>query len=128
MHKSDAPMTQHATIAPSSDDQRILQEATRRAAANLGLTHQDLAEIIGTRREMFSRKNVSFTGKQLELCLLLLRATRALAAIMGQDTANMAHWVRTENRGLPGVPKDLMKTVPGLVQTVQYLDASRAKV
>lgn len=121
-------MTQVATKAPTADDQRILQEATRRAAVNLGLTHQDLGEIIGVRREMFSRKNAALTGKQLEMCMLLLRATRSLAAIMGQDTANMAHWVRTENLGLQGVPKDLMKTVPGLVQTVQYLDASRAKV
>ena len=121
-------MTRVALKPPSADDQRILQEATRRAAVNLGLTHQDLSEIIGVRREVFSRKNVALTGKQLELCLLLLRATRSLAAIMGQDAANMSHWIKTENRGLQGVPKELMKTVSGLAQTVQYLDAARAKV
>ncbi len=95
---------------------------------NLGLTHQDPGEIIGVRREVFSRKNVALTGKQLELCLLLLRATRSLVATMGQDTANMSHWIETENRGLQGVPKGLMKTVSGLAQTVQYRDAARAKV
>jgi signal transduction histidine kinase len=121
-------MAQVAPLAAATDDQRLIQEATRRAAVKLGLTHQDLGDIIGVRREVFSRKNAALTGKQLELCLLLLRATRALAAIMGQDTANMAHWIRTENRGLQGVPKALMKTVPGLVHTVQYLDAARAKV
>lgn len=59
---------------------------------------------------------------------LLLRATRSLAATMGQDTANMSHWIKTENRGLQGVPKGLMKTVSGLAQTVQYRDAARANV
>jgi hypothetical protein len=40
----------------------------------------------------------------------------------------MSHWIKTENRGLQGVPKGLMKTVSGLAQTVQYRDAARANV
>lgn len=121
-------MKQVLLRAPSSDARRILHEATRRAAVNLGLTHQDLGEIIGVRREVFSRKSATLTGKQLELTMLFLRATRSLSAIMGRDTANMSHWISTENHGLQGVPKELMKTVAGLAHTVQYLDAYRAKI
>jgi hypothetical protein len=51
-----------------------------------------------------------------------------LPRIGRQATANMSHWIKTENRGLQGVPKGLMKTVSGLAQTVQYRDAARAKV
>lgn len=117
-----------AAATVSADDQRIIQQATRRAAGMLGLTNHDLGEIIGVRRELFSRKTAALTGKQVEMCKLLLRAHRSLSAIMSQDTGNMAHWVKTENLALRGVPRDLMKTVPGLVLTVQYLDASRAKI
>lgn len=110
------------------DDHRIIQQATREAAEKLGLTCKDVGEIIGMSRDALSSEPPSFTDKQLELCLLLLRASRSLFAIVGEDFANLSHWVRTENHALRGVPLELMKTVPGLVQTIQYLEASRERI
>ena len=67
-------------------------------------------------------------GKAIELATLFIRAFRALDAIVGGDEAVAAAWMRNHNTALGGEPLALMKTVPGLVECLAYLDARRALV
>lgn len=114
-------------VAPN-DDASILHEALRRAASPLGLTFQELGDMVGVSAQFFSRKPGRLTAKQAELSKLTLRVYRSLSAIMGGNTRNMRHWIETQNHALHGAPKDRMKTIAGLVATVEYLDAHRGKL
>jgi hypothetical protein len=47
---------------------------------------------------------------------------------VGGDKSDMLHWMRTANHHTHGIPVEQIKTVSGLMQVVQYLDAIRGKV
>lgn len=107
---------------------RIVHEALRRVAPKLGLKLQDISQMVGVSKQFFSRSPGSLSQKQMELALLVIRVCRSLSAVMGGDEEGMRHWIATDNRSLQGVPKDLMMSIPGLVATVEYLDAFRGKL
>ena len=54
---------------------------------------------------------------------LLLRAYRALNALMGGDAENMQHWMQTLNSGTGGTPASQIQTTIGLELVVNYLEA-----
>ena len=110
------------------DDNALVKKAVRASASKLGLNLVTLSEVTGVRREVFSRKQETLNPKQLESCLLVIRATRSLSALVGGDDNQMKHWIKTPNRAFNAPPKELMKSTQGLVRTVQYLDAMRAKI
>ena len=110
------------------DAASVVLKATRRAASSLGLTLAELGEIVGTRREAFSRPNTKLDSKQTELALLVVRVARSLSALNSGDRANMTHWMTTPNLHLGGTPKLLMTQITGLARVAQYLDALRGKL
>lgn len=121
-----------ALIRPQLDAEAVLAKALLSTREQLGLTQQELAEIVGVHRTAITRwqdngglRPQSKTG---ELALLLIRAYRALFALFGGNLEDMRHFLRTENRHLGGVPLALMGQVQGLVRVVEYLDAIRGKV
>lgn len=121
-----------ALIRPQLDADAVLAKALLSTREQLGLTQQELAEIVGVHRTAITRwqdngglRPQSKTG---ELALLLIRAYRALFALFGGNLEDMRHFLRTENRHLGGVPLALMGQVQGLVRVVEYLDAIRGKV
>jgi hypothetical protein len=57
-----------------------------------------------------------------------VRLFRSLDAIVGSDDAAARAWLRSENRALGGVPLELIRDPAGLVRTVDYLDAARARI
>ncbi|MGP9823881.1 antitoxin Xre/MbcA/ParS toxin-binding domain-containing protein [Ectopseudomonas khazarica] len=114
------------------DADAVLAKALLNTREQLGLTQQELADIVGVHRSAISRwgeqgglRPQSKTG---ELALLLIRAYRALFALFGGNLQDMRHFLRTENRHLAGVPLQQMGQVQGLVRVVEYLDAIRGKV
>ena len=110
------------------DDNALVKKAVRASASKLGLKLATLSEVTGVRREVFSREQETLNRKQLESCLLVIRATRSLSALVGGDEDQMKHWINTPTRAFNAPPKELMKSTQGLVRTVQYLDAMRAKI
>jgi hypothetical protein len=120
-----------ALPAPKPDPSAVLLTATLRAAEHLGLGQRELGEILGIDRtsvaRMVKRGQLSPESKQGELALLLVRVYRSLFALLGDNQAQLRHWMRTENLHLGGVPAERLSSVQGLVETVSYLDALRGR-
>ena len=66
--------------------------------------------------------------KEGELALLFLRLFRSLDALVGGDDDKAKLWLFAENEHVTGVPAERIKTVEGLVDVVQYLDAMRGRL
>lgn len=115
--------------SPAAD--LVLAKAVLAAREQLGMTQQQLADIVGVDRSAVSRwktGGLRVASKTGELALLLVRVYRALFALFGGNLEDMRHFLRTDNRHLGGVPLQLMAQVQGLVQVVEYLDAIRGKL
>ena len=110
-----------------ADKGRVLAEAVLRAGGSLGLSSDEIGEVIGRHRTSLSRGQLAPNTKQGELGLMLVRIYRSLFALMGGDTDSMRHFMRTPNRGTGGVPGEQIKTVEGLYRVLSYLDAMRGR-
>ena len=119
---------------PAPEEGPVLSKAVVRAAALLGLTQRQLAEILGVSEPTASRL-VAGTyvltparAKEWELALLFVRLYRSLDALVGNDESRRLAWMRSRNDALGGVPATLILSAQGLVAAVAYLDAMRAPV
>ena len=114
------------------DPAAVLTRATLSAAARLGLRSRELAAVIGASEASVSRlkgaRRLEPTSKEGELASLFLRLFRSLDALLGGDEARARAWLRAENRHLGGVPAERIRTVEGLIDVVQYLDAMRGRL
>ena len=118
--------------ASRPDPAAVLTRATLAAAARLGLRSRELAMVIGASEASVSRlkgaRLLDPSSKEGELALLFLRLFRSLDALMGGDEARSRAWLRAGNMHLGGVPADRIRTVEGLIDVVQYLDAMRGRL
>lgn len=110
----------------------VLTKATTRTAEFLGLSSAELARTIGLSEASVSRLRsgrfeLSPGTKPFELAVLLVRLYRGLDSLMGDDQASRS-WLRARNVALEGRPLDMIQTVAGLVNVIQYLDSRRARV
>jgi len=109
----------------------VLTRSARRAAERLDLTQKDLAQIIGVSPATVSRlphRPLDPAAKEGELAILFVRMFRSLDALVGGNVDSARNWLHAENHHLRGVPAQLIQTVTGLVDVVEYLDAMRGKV
>ena len=117
---------------PAPRHDAVLATALLAAAERLGLRGRELAAVVGTSEATISRLRFSHRldpkSKEGELALLLLRAYRSLDALVGGDDDKARLWLRAENDHLAGVPAERIRTVEGLVDVVQYLDAMRGRL
>ena len=116
-----------------ADDQvlraaEVLTRALVKAGKDIGLTQAEVAAVVGRDRTALSRAAIEPDTKSGELALLLIRAYRALFVLVGGEPRQMRHWMHTHNHHVGGVPAELIRTVPGLVRVVEYLDAIRGRV
>ncbi|MEZ5785690.1 MAG: MbcA/ParS/Xre antitoxin family protein [Xanthobacteraceae bacterium] len=126
-----APTKFHPVSAP--DKAAVVTKATLRAATRLGLTNKALATVIGVSEATVSRmRSGDYTlqprQKPFELAVLFMRLYRSLDAIVGGDDAVAGSWLKNRSTALDGEPLQLIQTVPGLMNVIQYLDARRAVV
>ena len=126
-------MTRSAPLErPSPAPAPVLAKAALSAAQRLGLNGKDLAEIIGTSEASISRirggRGLDPQRKEGELALLFIRLFRSLDALVGGDDAKARDWLHAMNDHLRGTPADRIRTVEGLVDVVQYLDAMRGRL
>jgi transcriptional regulator with XRE-family HTH domain len=128
-------MIKHAPAnRPQSDaSATILSRATLRAGEILGLSQADIAQMLGLSEATVSRlasgqRTLEPGSTSWQLATLWVRLFRALDAIVGSDDIAARAWLRGANTALGGVPIELIREVAGLVRTVDYLDAARARV
>ena len=114
----------------------VLKKALHRVAAKLEITRQELSAIVGPSESSLSRifnstKNkqnyIEPSSKEGQLAILLLRLYRNLDVLFGGNEKQCQLWLRSENLHLGAIPIDLIKSIEGLIQTIQYLDAIRGK-
>ena len=128
-------MKPHSTsrTRPATDAAAVLSRATVRAARFLAMAQGELAEVIGVSAATLSRlanghKHLEPGSKPWQLAALFVRLFRSLDAIVGSDDAAAQAWLRSDNHALGGVPLTLIRDPAGLVRTVDYLDAARARI
>ena len=111
----------------------VVTKATLRAADRLGIKSTVLAKIVGLSEATISRMRkgdyvLERGQKAFELAILFVRFYRSLDAIVGGDDTVAADWIRNGNTALNATPLDLIQTVAGLANVIDYLDARRAVV
>lgn len=109
-----------------------MAKAALSAADRLGLTNRHLAAVVGLSEASVSRmqhsRGIDPDTKEGELALMFVRLFRSLDALVGGDDAKARAWMHADNDHVGGVPADRIKTVEGLVDVVQYLDAMRGRL
>lgn len=125
-------MPRSALSAPSLDPATVTAKAALAAAARLGLTHRQLAAVIGVSEATVSRlqsgRGIDPARKEGELALLFVRLYRSLDALVGGDDAQARAWLHAPNEHVGGVPADRIRSVEGLVDVIGYLDAMRGRL
>jgi DNA-binding XRE family transcriptional regulator len=111
----------------------VIARALLRAAAALGLSQKDLAQVVGVSGATMSRlvsggRRLAPESKEGELALLLIRVFRSLDALLGGKADDVRAWFNAANVHLGGVPAVRVRTVEGLVHVAEYLDAMRGKL
>lgn len=107
----------------------VVAKALIHLKETLLLSSETIGQIIGADASTISRigKNLDMKeNKVFEGAVLLIRVYRSLFALLGGDKAAMIHWLTTPNLDFNQRPPiDCMKSLVGLVEVVQYLDAMR---
>jgi transcriptional regulator with XRE-family HTH domain len=123
----------HSASRPAPKRPQVLGKAVLRASEILGLNQAALAKVLGISASSVSRLltgdfQLTEHSKEWEFATLLVRLYRGLDAIMASDETALRAWMRAPNTDLNAVPSDLVITTQGLVDTVEYVDAYRARV
>ena len=109
----------------------VLTKAVLRAADKLGVNQATLASILGVSEPTVSRMKKGdyvLQAKAFELGVLFVRLFRALDAIVGGDEAVARVWLANQNLALDAKPAEKIRTVPGLMDVIAYLDARKALI
>jgi hypothetical protein len=122
-----------STAPTPASDAALVTKAAIRAADKLRINSKVLAGIIGVSEATVSRmKNgkhaLEAGGKPFELAVLLVRLYRSLDALIGGDDVAASAWLSNTNTVLGAAPIELIQSVSGLMNVIQYLDARRAVV
>ncbi len=131
----NVPIPIHPSAPPPPDDGEVaavLTKATLRAAEHLGISRNQLAEVLGTSAASLSRASkgryLDPRRKEGELAILFVRLFRSLDAWLGGNGSAMKKWMHAHNHHLEAAPSACILTVQGLVRVVEYLDAMRGKI
>ena len=127
-----ASMQVRSNLRLAPDPAAVVAKATLAAAARLSLTNRQLSAVIGASEASVSRmqrgRGVEPSSKEGELALMFVRLFRSLDALVGGDDTKARAWLHTMNDHVGGVPAERIRTVEGLVDVVQYLDAMRGRL
>lgn len=112
---------------------RVLTKAVLNVAHFYALSGKDISDIIGISEAGVSRlghgkKLLAPDTKEGEMAILLIRVYRSLNALLGNNHTKAKLWLHNHNHYLQQKPIELLKTIPGLVAVLNYLDAMRGKL
>src|ERR1700722_5256360 len=122
-----------STASAPASDSALVTKAAIRAADKLGINSKVLAVVIGVSEATVSRMKsgkhaLEADGKPFELAVLLGRLYRSLDSLIGGDDIAARAWLSNTNTVLGAAPLELIQSVSGLMNVIQYLDARRAVV
>jgi Protein of unknown function (DUF2384) len=122
-----------STAPTAASDSALVTKAAIRAADKLRINNKALAGVIGVSEATVSRMKsgkhaLEVGSKPFELSVLLVRLYRSLDALIGGDDVAAQAWLSNTNTVLGAAPIELIQSVSGLVNVIQYLDARRAVV
>ncbi len=111
----------------------VLTKAILNLASFYDLTGKDLRQIIGLSESTITRLNqgkalISPSSKEGEMALLLLRIYRGLNSLLGNNHDKAKLWLASHNHYFNQKPIDHLKTISGLVDVINYIDAMRGKL
>ncbi|MDP1604703.1 MAG: DUF2384 domain-containing protein [Legionella sp.] len=122
-------------ISLKNDQQKdqVLTKALLNLAKFYGLTGKDLHQILGVSESTITRLNqakafISPSTKEGEIALLLLRVYRGLNSLLGNNHEKAKLWLNSYNKYFNKKPVEQLKSVVGLVEVVNYIDAMRGKL
>lgn len=123
----------NASTHPLSEQAQVLTKAVLNVARFYELTGKELSDIIGISEASISRLNqgkkfIAPNTKEGEMAILLIRIYRSLNALLGNDHHKARLWLQNHNHYFREKPLELLKTIPGLVSVLNYLDAMRGKL
>ena len=109
----------------------VLTKAVLRAADKLDVKQVALAAILGVSEATVSRMKkgdyvLQADSKTFELAVLFVRLFRSLDEIVGGDEATARAWLANPNLALDAKPVEKIRTVPGLMDVITYLDARKS--
>lgn len=119
-------------MSPSSQQSKelspdkVLSKALLNVGKALNLTQAELASIVGKDRTTL-KKGIKPDSVQGQLASLMIRLYRSLYVLVGGEQKQMRHWLTTHNDYIKDIPGEHIKTLTGLNDVVQYLDAMRGK-
>jgi hypothetical protein len=118
---------------PVPKEASVVTKATLRAADRLAIKNNALAKIVGVSEPTVTRMRrgayvLDSGNKAFELALLFVRLYRSLDSIVDGDDDVARSWINNDNLALRGRPLELIQSVPGLINVIQYLDTRRALV
>lgn len=119
--------------ASAPADSAVVTKATIRAAERLKIKNKTLARIIGVSESTVTRMKqgdypLEPGQKPFELAVLFVRLYRSLDAVIGGDDSVASQWLTNQNIALNGKPLEMIQTISGLANVIQYLDSRRAVV
>jgi Protein of unknown function (DUF2384) len=122
-----------STASAPASDSALVTKAAIRAADKLGINSKVLAGVIGVSEATVSRMRngkhaLEGGSKPFELAVLLVRLYRSLDSLIGGDDIAARAWLSNANTVLGAAPLELIQSVSGLMNVIQYLDARRAVV
>ena len=112
------------------ESQAVLRKALINACKRLNLDQKDLSQILGFSEATASRlfNNAAYikpNSNEWALAVLFLRMYRSLDSLFGGNESQCRLWMDSNNNYLRGTPRELIKTIQGLFEVTQYLDAYR---
>ena len=126
-------MNTQSRPASAPEESAVITRATLRAADRLKIKNSVLARIVGVSEPSVSRMRkgdyvLERGNKPFELAILFIRFYRSLDSVVGGDDKVAGEWIRNKNTALRATPLELIQTVAGLVNAIDYLDSRRAPV
>ncbi|MCR9192709.1 MAG: MbcA/ParS/Xre antitoxin family protein [Gammaproteobacteria bacterium] len=123
----------HLSLNASHEKERVLTKAVLNLARFYQFSGKDLSAMIGLSESSVSRlhqgkKCIDPESKEGEMALLLVRIYRSLNALLGHHHDKAQLWLNSHNHYLQQKPIEMLKTIPGLVAVLNYLDAMRGKL
>lgn len=111
----------------------VLTKAICNLSKLYSFTGKELSDIIGISESSASRLNqgkkfISPYTKEGEMALLLVRIYRSLNSMVGNNHEKAKAWLNSQNSYFQNKPIEEMKSIPGLISVLNYLDAMRGKL
>lgn len=112
--------------SPPTSQQAVLREALLRSGDFLGLTTRELAGIVGVSASTLTRlrrgdARLEPNGKPWELARLFVKLVVGLGTLTGTDEQAARQWLDNYNHDLNAVPRERIRSIVGLTDTVEYV-------